>query len=139
MVPSSFVFLDALPLLPNGKVDRAALASFEDAGSSREARTFTPPRTTAEQRLAAIWCEVLGVENIGVHENFFTELGGHSLLATRLMSRVRSAFRLDLPLRVLFRSPTIAKLAEEVEEALLREVDALSDESARSLLEGQVS
>ena len=83
MVPSAFVVLDALPLTPNGKVDRAALPDPEPPRSAAS----TPPRTPAEKALAAVWKDVLGIEEAGLEDNFF-ELGGHSLLATQLVSRV---------------------------------------------------
>jgi amino acid adenylation domain-containing protein/non-ribosomal peptide synthase protein (TIGR01720 family) len=113
MQPSAYVLLEALPLTANGKVDRAALPSPEAAGSLRAA-SFTAPRTAAEQELARIWSEVLRVERVGVHDDFFA-LGGHSLLAMQLISRVRSTFGVELPLRELFESPTVAKLAEAIE------------------------
>ncbi|HEX7185752.1 MAG TPA: amino acid adenylation domain-containing protein, partial [Thermoanaerobaculia bacterium] len=113
MIPADWVFLEALPLTPNGKVDRKALPAPErhDDGIVREA-----PRTATEIRLAEIWTEILGLETLGREESFF-ELGGHSLLATRIFSRVREAFRTDLPLRVLFEVPTIAGLAERIDAA----------------------
>jgi amino acid adenylation domain-containing protein len=106
MVPAAFVLLDDLPLTAHGKVDRAALPAPEPP----RAAGVTPPRSAAEIALAAIWRELLGVEQVGVDDNFF-ELGGHSLLATQLVSRVRAACNLDLPLRTVFESPTLGGLA----------------------------
>jgi amino acid adenylation domain-containing protein len=122
MIPASFVFLDALPLTPNGKVDREALPA-PDQTRPESGADFVAPRTPSEGVLAALWCQVLGVERVGVEDNFF-ELGGHSLLATQLMARVREAFRVELPLRTLFESPTVAGLAAEVEVALRSDQDS---------------
>ncbi len=116
MIPSAFVMLEALPLTPNGKVDRWALPASDTARPELE-KPFVAPRTEVEERLAAIWSEVLGLEQVGVCDNFF-ELGGHSLLATQIVSRLREAFGLELPLRRLFESPTVAELAESIEEAI---------------------
>jgi len=115
MVPSAFVVLDSMPLTPNGKVDRRALpvpghTSAESAGSFEAARTQT------EELLAGIWSEVLGVKEVSIHDNFF-DLGGHSLLATVLISRIRNAFHMELPLHVLFEAPTLAELAGQIEAA----------------------
>ncbi len=112
MVPGAFVVLAGFPLTPNGKVDRRALpAPAWDAG-----RVYAAPRTPAEEMLADIWAEVLGVERVGVHDGFF-ELGGHSLLATRVIARVRQAFGAEVPLRALFEHPTVAGLALRVQSA----------------------
>jgi amino acid adenylation domain-containing protein len=111
MVPSAFVVLEAFPVTANGKVDRAALPAPDTPGSRG---TFVAPRTPAEERMAAIWAEVLGVERVGAEDHFF-DLGGHSLLATQLISRVREAFRTELPLRAVFEAPTLAELASRVE------------------------
>jgi acyl carrier protein len=113
MVPSAFVVLDSLPVSPNGKVDRSALP-VPDAERPSLEEAYVPPRTPIEEALSRIWVDLLGVERVGVHDNFFA-LGGHSLLATQLMSRVRKVLGVELPLRALFDSPTVAGLAERIE------------------------
>ena len=111
MVPAAFVLLDALPLSANGKVDRQALPVPElDAPHSEADGVYVAPRNPQEELLANIWSEVLGIKRLGVHDNFFF-VGGHSLLAAQVMSRVRSAFGVSLPLRTLFESPTVDGLA----------------------------
>ena len=109
MIPSAFVFLDAFPLTPNGKIDRKALPD-QDFAANRESE-FIAPCNQIEIKLAQIWQEVFGIEKIGINDNFFT-LGGHSLLATQVISRIRNRFQVDLPLRYLFESPTIGQLGE---------------------------
>jgi amino acid adenylation domain-containing protein len=118
MVPSAFVLLGALPLTSNGKVNRAALPAPEEAGAEAAGGDYVAPRTPVEEMLVGMWSEVLGVRRPGVHDDFFAA-GGHSLLATQLMSRVREGFGVEVPLRGLFESPTIAELAQLV-EGLLR-------------------
>jgi acyl-coenzyme A synthetase/AMP-(fatty) acid ligase len=113
MIPSAFVFLDALPLTSHGKVDRAALPVPDQLRPELE-RAFVAPRTPVEVELAGIWAKVLQLERVGIHDDFF-ELGGHSLLATQVISRLRAAFHIDLPLRSLFERPTVAGLAERIE------------------------
>ncbi|MFZ5918978.1 MAG: amino acid adenylation domain-containing protein [Chloroflexota bacterium] len=115
MVPATFVFLEALPLSPSGKVDRRALPAPEGVRPDLE-REYVPPRTDAEHKLAGICAELLGVDRVGVYDNFF-ELGGHSLLATQFMSRVRQEFQIEVPLRSLFERPTVAELAQEIIES----------------------
>ncbi|WP_408646547.1 amino acid adenylation domain-containing protein [Tumebacillus avium] len=109
MVPSAFVVLDQLPLSPNGKVDRIALPAPEGAQSDRET-PYLAPRTAAEQTLAGFFSTLLGVEQAGVHDDFF-HLGGHSLLALRLMALIEKEFARTLPLSVLFEHRTVEKLA----------------------------
>jgi amino acid adenylation domain-containing protein len=118
MVPSALIFLDRIPLTPNGKVDRQALP-IPDLGASSSDR-FTPPQTPTQTQLAQLWTEILNLPEVGIYNNFF-ELGGHSLLATQVMSRLRSIFNVELPLRRLFESPTIAELATLVDDLLDRE------------------
>ncbi|WP_164021874.1 non-ribosomal peptide synthetase, partial [Pyxidicoccus trucidator] len=117
MVPSAFVALEALPLTFNGKLDRKALPAPDGALSASS--EYVAPRNETEQRLAALWSEVLRVERVGIHDNFFT-LGGHSLLATQVISRIRTSFGVDLPISALFESPTLEALAASI-DALARE------------------
>ncbi|WP_263264167.1 non-ribosomal peptide synthase/polyketide synthase [Pseudomonas sp. RIT-PI-S] len=109
MVPAQLVRLQRLPLGPNGKLDLAALPAPE-----QPARPGTPPRTPLQQRIAAVWCEVLGLARVHLEDDFFA-LGGHSLLATRIVSRVRQACNVELALRVLFDHPVLLAFAEAVQ------------------------
>ncbi|HEU0053791.1 MAG TPA: amino acid adenylation domain-containing protein, partial [Longimicrobium sp.] len=111
MLPAAFVVLDAFPLLPSGKVDVRALPAPAYAAPEAE---YVAPRTPREEVLAGIWAEVLRAERVGARDDFFA-LGGHSLLATRVVSRVREAFGVEIPLRAVFETPTVAGLAEAVE------------------------
>ena len=113
MTPAAFVEMTSLPLTPNGKVDRKALP-MPDYERSELAGEYQAARTPAEEVMAGIWAEVLRLEQVSVTDDFFT-LGGHSLLATQVVSRIRQAFQVELPLRALFEAPTVAKLAERVE------------------------
>jgi acyl carrier protein len=113
MVPSAFVVLESLPLTPNGKVDRRALPTPEPI-KLETAGGYVAPRTPVEEVLVKIFASVLGLNRVGIHDNFF-ELGGHSLLATQLVSRVRDAFGVELPLRSVFEAPAIAQLSKVIE------------------------
>ncbi|WP_431193990.1 amino acid adenylation domain-containing protein [Acaryochloris thomasi] len=115
MMPAQFIWVSEFPLTPNGKLDRRALASTEGSNSKRS-HAFVTPQTPTEKQLAQIWIEILGIEQAGVDDNFF-ELGGHSLLATQVVSRIRSHFSVELPLQLLFSSPTIATLATHIDLA----------------------
>jgi FkbM family methyltransferase len=128
MVPSVYTFLDALPLTPNGKVDRRALPA-PDGSRPDLAEAYLAPRNRTEELLAKIWAEVLKLERIGIHDNFF-DLGGHSLLATRVVSRIREVFRIDLALRALFEKPTVAGLSNHIEA-----IRCAGDEHQRAIQE----
>jgi amino acid adenylation domain-containing protein len=144
MVPSSFTLLDSLPLNANGKVDRKALPAPGAAEASR-AEDYVAPSGDTEERLAAVWAGVLRLERVGARDNFFW-LGGHSLLATQVVSRVRDEFGVELPLRTLFERPSVAAMAEAINEAgaarseadesdVLALVESMPEEELNALLE----
>ncbi|MEP7338035.1 MAG: amino acid adenylation domain-containing protein [Acidobacteriota bacterium] len=116
MIPSLFVWLDELPLTPNGKLNRLALASLERRDATPETQADSPV-DPIEELLAGIWSQLLNIDRIGRNDNFFN-LGGHSLLATQVMTRLREAFGVELPLRSLFDLPTIAALGRAVDAAM---------------------
>ena len=132
MVPGTFMILPALPLTENGKVDRKALSA-SGFGEHSQAR-YAAARNPTEEILVGIWAEVLGQPRVGIYDNFF-ELGGHSLLATQVMSRLRKAFQIELPLRRLFEAPTPAELTQVVEAALIESLEMMSEEDAERLLD----
>jgi amino acid adenylation domain-containing protein len=150
MIPGIFIHLEEVPLTRHGKVNRRALPPPDDGQRHRlgTGQAYVAPSTPVEEDLARIWAEVLGLEQVGVHDNFF-ELGGHSLLATQIASRVRELYDVEVPLRSLFESPTIAQLAaliteamlESVEEEelvdLLEQLDELSEDELLRLLEDE--
>src|SRR5208283_1645485 len=113
MVPAVFILLDAFALTANGKVDRRALPT-PDGRRPQLDQVFVACRTPTEELLAAIWTQVLAVERVGIYDNFF-QLGGHSLLATQVVSRIREALQVEMPLRRLFEAPTVAGLAENID------------------------
>jgi amino acid adenylation domain-containing protein len=115
MTPASFVMLKELPLTPNGKVDRRALPAL-DVRRPQLKQQYVAPGTPAQALICGIWTVILRLERIGIHDNFF-ELGGHSLVAMQVVARLREAIQQDIPLRVLFESPTIARLAASIEES----------------------
>jgi hypothetical protein len=143
MLPTDLLALDTLPLTSNGKLDRGALPA-PDGARPELGTPFVAPRTATEAALAALWTELLGIERVGVDDGFF-DLGGHSLLATQLVSRVRDVLGVELSLRALFETPTVAglalavldKLAEQtdVEDDLLADLDRLSDDEAQRILD----
>ncbi|HKV07314.1 MAG TPA: amino acid adenylation domain-containing protein [Thermoanaerobaculia bacterium] len=114
MVPSAFVVLESLPVTPSGKVDRRALPAPDSVRPDLDAH-YQAPHTPVQEMLAEIWSDLLGVERIGIHDDFF-QLGGHSLLVAKLAARVRQAFKVELSLIDAFKSPTIAELAERIEK-----------------------
>jgi acyl carrier protein len=129
MVPAAFVFLGALPLSANGKLDRRSLPAPELA--SAEAR-YVAPRTPAEEVLAEIWAEVLRLERVGVHDNFF-DLGGHSLLIMRLLAKIQATFDLEISIRTVFSMPTLEVMAGEIERRIYEDVATMSDLEAEQL------
>jgi amino acid adenylation domain-containing protein len=138
MLPSAFVFLDSLPITPNGKIDRRILSNLDIANIQSESN-FVPPRNYTEEVLAKIWAEVLGLERVGIHDNFF-ELGGHSLLSVRLIFEMEKALNYHFPLKSLFQIGTIAEIAkfiqeQDSEESSVEDVPAgLSIDDYRALL-----
>lgn len=148
MIPNRFVCVDALPLLPSGKVNRDALHYLEEVRSEQSAE-FLGPRNPVESILAMIWTELLGIEQIGMEENFF-DLGGHSLIATQMVSRLRKVLQIELPVRSIFEMPTISDMAEflradkgigariEKTAQLLLNVAELSEEEADKMLMDKV-
>ena len=121
MMPAAFVLLDAIPLAPHGKINRAALPA-PDAERPDLDADYIAPRTPIEQTLAEIWSQVLGIERVGIDDNFFV-LGGHSLLATQIMARACNAFQMQIPLRSLFEAPTIAGLGEIIAQQWIGDAD----------------
>ena len=127
MIPSAFVFLDKLPVVPNGRIDRRALP-VPNRVRPALAYDYTEPRTAVESYLANLWAEVLNLEQVGIHDQFL-HLGGHSLLATKIISRVAQNFGVKLPVRSLFQTTTIAKLA-----LLIARTQVVAGEPTRCLI-----
>jgi amino acid adenylation domain-containing protein len=160
MVPSAFVILDELPLTPNGKLDRKALPA-PDREHDNSPGEYVAPSTPLEQTIADIWAQVLRLGRIGIYDNFF-EIGGHSLLATQIISRMREALQVELPLRALFEHPTVASIVSVVTDSqcaagetgslmmssihrghvdldqLLAELDQLSEDEVRLLISDEM-
>ncbi len=149
MVPARFVSVDALPLTPNGKVDFRALSAMGEqsnkAATEAAAGSFAAPRNESEEKMAAIWCEVLKADRVGIDDNFF-ELGGHSLLATQIIARIRNGFGVQFPLHSFLEAPTIAMVCAKLESfprmeseedtiaRLMSEIEGISEEEAEMLL-----
>ncbi|MEV6345246.1 amino acid adenylation domain-containing protein [Actinoplanes sp. NPDC051851] len=132
MIPGVLYELDELPLTANGKVDRRALV-VPDEVDEADLVPYEAPGTAVEQAVAEVWASMLGVARVGVHDDFFA-LGGDSLMAMRVVVHLRQQLELDVPIRVLFDSPTLAETALVIEELLLTELESLSDDEAQSLL-----
>ena len=132
MVPAVFVQIEKLPLTQNGKLDRAALPAPNAENTLRD-EEFIAPRTPIEKRMAAMLSSLLGLEQVGITDNFFM-LGGHSLLGTQLISQIRGAFGVELALRTLFDAPTIEELSLEIERLVMARVEAMSEDEVLRLL-----
>jgi amino acid adenylation domain-containing protein len=130
MIPAGFVVIDKLPLTPTGKINWRLLPEIDPATDDRQV-SYVAPRTKTEEALAEIWATALNVGPVGIHDNFF-ELGGHSLLATRLISALNKTFGIELPLRDLFESPTVAALATIIEQKLTQ-LEPESDGAMRAM------
>jgi acyl-coenzyme A synthetase/AMP-(fatty) acid ligase/acyl carrier protein len=137
MVPMTFVLLPAVPLMPNGKVDRSALPSPSTSPTLSEEDQPTQTLTPVEEALTDIWRQVLSVEKIGLHDDFF-DLGGHSVLVTQITSRVRQVFEIDLSMRHLFGAPTVAGLARVIEDLLEEQIQQMQPNEVRQLAAGMV-
>jgi acyl carrier protein len=116
MVPAAFVRLESLPLKASGKVDRSLLPA-PTSTNTIDDDVYIAPRTPVERRVVSILAELLGLEKVGVNDNFFF-LGGHSLLGTQLIARARDSFSVELPLRTVFDRPTAAELSAEIERMI---------------------
>jgi amino acid adenylation domain-containing protein len=136
MIPSTFVPLPALPLTASGKVDRGALPAPGGGRPELLGREYVAPEGDVQQQLASIWAEILRVDRVGANDNFF-ELGGHSLMATQVLSRVEKTFGIELALRVLFESPTLASLAEAIVQKGLERADANLLEALLAAMESE--
>jgi acyl carrier protein len=132
MVPTLFCQLDVLPLASSGKVDRKALPKPSRTHQLSDDE-YLAPRTPVEERLTSLLATLLGLERVGVNDNFFV-LGGNSLLGAQVIARVRDAFDVDLALLSLFNHPTVAELAAEIEQLLVAKVDAMSEDEALRLV-----
>jgi hypothetical protein len=133
MIPSLFVRIPGLPLTAHGKVDRAALPEPAEDNIIRD-EAFAVPSTPVQQKLAQIAGELLRVELVGLHDNFFL-MGGHSLLGTQLVTRVNQHFGVELVLREVFEAPTIEELAERVEEKIVQKIANMPEEEVERFLE----
>jgi amino acid adenylation domain-containing protein len=132
MVPAVFVQLEALPLTANGKIDRRALPA-PDYENTLHDQPFTAPSTPIEERLAVVLCALLELDQVSVHDNFFF-LGGHSLLGTQLIAQIRCNFGVEVALRTLFDTPTIAELSSEIEQLILARVEGMNEDEVQRLL-----
>jgi amino acid adenylation domain-containing protein len=133
MIPATLVLLDSLPVTPNGKVDRAALPTPNDANSLRD-DAFRSPQTELERTVAGILAPLLGIQEVDVEANFFL-LGGHSLLGIQLISRLRDCLGVELSLRTVFQAPSIAELSAEIEKLLRARVEAMSEDEVQRTLQ----
>ena len=146
MVPGIFMAIDQMPRTPIGKIDRKSLPAPDQDRPELE-HEYVAPRNPVEQMIADLWAKTIGVEKVGIYDNFF-DLGGHSLMATQIISRLRNTYNVEIPLRKLFEAPTVANLAMVIAEAqaaqvgeeelgeMLDELEGLSEEEVEKLLAG---
>ena len=137
MIPANMTLLERLPLTPNGKVDRKALPVPGSVGvgfvpALPESRDMIAPQTPLQELLALIWADLLHLPQVSIQHNFF-ELGGHSLLATRLMARVRTIFQVEVPLHRLFETPTIADMAQVIEQIQTEQIEQAESEKVAQM------
>ena len=133
MVPAVFLHLRDIPLTPNGKLDRNALPA-PDGNNVLPNEDFVSPCTVLEEKLLSLVAGLLGVDRVGMNDNFFL-IGGHSLFATRLIARIRDSFGVDLPLRSIFESPTPAQLAQQIESLVVAQIEAMTENEVQNALE----
>jgi acyl carrier protein len=132
MVPSIFVVVPDLPVTTNGKVDRAALPP-PDASATLPNENYASPHTVLEEKLSGLVSDLLGVARVGVNDNFFL-IGGHSLFGTQLIARIQDTFGVDLSLRSVFESPTVALLAQQVENLIMTRLETMSEDEIQRAL-----
>ncbi|HLP44771.1 MAG TPA: phosphopantetheine-binding protein, partial [Candidatus Kapabacteria bacterium] len=142
MIPSYFITLEKIPLTTNGKVDRHALPPPQSGKTLRSGAAYEKPRSEIEEKIANLWQEILKIKKIGIHDNFFS-LGGHSLKAMNFAGQVYQIFNLEIPLRIIFDTPTVASIAHWIQVTMdkrrklmqiLLEIEALSDEQVMELI-----
>jgi amino acid adenylation domain-containing protein len=133
MVPAVFLHLRDLPLTPNGKLDRDALPP-PDGNNILPDDNYVSPCTVVEEKLLLLVAELLGIDRVGINDNFFL-IGGHSLFGTRLIARIRETFGVDLPLRSIFESPTPAQLAQQIETLMVSTIEAMTEDEVQNALE----
>src|SRR5215831_12584839 len=132
MVPTLFAKVDRLPLTENGKVDRKSLPEPDEENRLVD-DVYVAPRTPIEERVTDILCALFKVKEVGVNDNFFL-LGGHSLLGAQLLTKIRNAFGIDLPLRAVFDAPTIAALSVTIEREIVARVESMTEAEAQALV-----
>jgi acyl carrier protein len=125
MIPSTFMVLEDLPLMPNGKLDRKALPMPDQTREDLDGN-YVAPGNDVERKLAEIWQELLDIDRIGIHDNFFKDLGGHSLLATQVVSELGSALEMTIPTRSMFEHPTIAAFGVYLEDMVMETISESS-------------
>ncbi|MDM8568726.1 amino acid adenylation domain-containing protein, partial [Thiotrichales bacterium HSG1] len=137
MMPGTFILLDSIPLTPNGKIDRQALAKLSVDGKQLFTKEFVAPRTPEEKLLANIWKDILNAKRVGIEDNFF-ELGGHSLLVMQLISKIRDTFGVDIPLKQIFDAPTVNGMIEVINGIRTSQPEKKFDLDAEAVLDPSI-